>query len=557
MLHSTDIACFSYINFCQNMKRCLLFIAIALVNTVMAQIPVRYFTLPPEGEALQMEYRTWERVKIDHQKIAETPGVPMDRMVVNFDNGRPVRMEGFRPEESDVAPYIRVVLLYNDEGRLTEVREFGRRNRRGNKDLVLERISRPKWENDRLVSEEVSASDGKLIQKFLYEAPAAFNGSPLIVCDMFNAGSEGNTSPVGRTGVQYKGKMRHFQFITNEKKDTVFSLRHLRDTPDGYESQLLMANGSGASDTRLFHNQLKYDARGNISQHLSWDEKHPTNGVLIQYRYRYQGDPEWNIPPSTHNLVPDSLCRQAYWINRDQNAGLKFMRTGAAEGTWRCHSLHPQEKGPSSHWLDFLRKKSHGEWRWLEETKQFAISYQGNSYTMLSGRISRDTVYLSVLSDSGEMPFSAAPIIAPEVVLTEEFVVESPPVQDVKAMQEAVEMQSPMPPPPPPSDDEVHHIVEKRPSFPGGDAAMLKLLMEEVKYPALAKEAGISGRVILSFIVEKDGSLSDVQIVRDIGGGCGKAAVDAVKKMPLWIPGQHRGVPVRVKYTLPVIVEYR
>jgi protein TonB len=68
----------------------------------------------------------------------------------------------------------------------------------------------------------------------------------------------------------------------------------------------------------------------------------------------------------------------------------------------------------------------------------------------------------------------------------------------------------------------------------------------------LAKENGIEGRVILNFIVEKDGSLSDVRIVRDIGGGCGKEAVRLVQAMPKYLPGKQNGQAVRVKYTLPV-----
>jgi protein TonB len=96
------------------------------------------------------------------------------------------------------------------------------------------------------------------------------------------------------------------------------------------------------------------------------------------------------------------------------------------------------------------------------------------------------------------------------------------------------------------------NFVETPPQFPGGAAALLKFLSENLKYPPLAKENGIEGRVILNFIVEKDGSLSDVRIVRDIGGGCGKEAVRLVQAMPKYLPGKQNGQAVRVKYTLPV-----
>ncbi len=103
-----------------------------------------------------------------------------------------------------------------------------------------------------------------------------------------------------------------------------------------------------------------------------------------------------------------------------------------------------------------------------------------------------------------------------------------------------------------PAADEVQSFVEKMPQFPGTEAAMYKFIAENLRYPPEAKNNGIQGRVILSFIVEKDGSLSDIKIVRDIGGGCGEEAIRVVKLMPKWTSGQQRGKPVRVKYTLPV-----
>jgi TonB family protein len=129
----------------------------------------------------------------------------------------------------------------------------------------------------------------------------------------------------------------------------------------------------------------------------------------------------------------------------------------------------------------------------------------------------------------------------------------------MEAIQEATEVVV-IPEPPSPAHEvsgsldskEVMNFVETPPQFPGGAAALLKFLSENLKYPPLAKENGIEGRVILNFIVEKDGSLSDVRIVRDIGGGCGKEAVRLVQAMPKYLPGKQNGQAVRVKYTLPV-----
>jgi TonB family protein len=100
---------------------------------------------------------------------------------------------------------------------------------------------------------------------------------------------------------------------------------------------------------------------------------------------------------------------------------------------------------------------------------------------------------------------------------------------------------------------DVYNSVGQSPQFPGGAEALSKFLSENLKYPALAKENGIEGRVVLSFIVENDGSLTDVKILRDIGAGCGQEALRLVRTMPKWEPGQHQGRKVRVMFTLPVL----
>jgi len=81
---------------------------------------------------------------------------------------------------------------------------------------------------------------------------------------------------------------------------------------------------------------------------------------------------------------------------------------------------------------------------------------------------------------------------------------------------------------------------------------MLKYVHDRIKYPSIAKEVGIEGRVIIQFVVEKDGSITQANIVRDIGGGCGAEALRVVKSMPTWIPGRQQSNPVRVRFTLPV-----
>lgn len=101
-------------------------------------------------------------------------------------------------------------------------------------------------------------------------------------------------------------------------------------------------------------------------------------------------------------------------------------------------------------------------------------------------------------------------------------------------------------------EEEIFLVVEEDAEFPGGLEALSKYLSENIKYPQLAKENNITGRVFVSFVVEKDGRVGNIKILRDIGGGCGAEAVRVVKAMPKWKPGKQRGKPVRSQFNLPV-----
>jgi protein TonB len=102
-------------------------------------------------------------------------------------------------------------------------------------------------------------------------------------------------------------------------------------------------------------------------------------------------------------------------------------------------------------------------------------------------------------------------------------------------------------------EEEVFMIVENMPEFPGGQQAMMKYIAENIKYPVIAQENGIQGRVICQFVVEKDGKPSNIQVVRTSGdASLDKEAVRVIGTMPKWKPGTQRGKPVRVTYTLPV-----
>lgn len=101
-------------------------------------------------------------------------------------------------------------------------------------------------------------------------------------------------------------------------------------------------------------------------------------------------------------------------------------------------------------------------------------------------------------------------------------------------------------------EEEIFQVVENQPEFPGGMSELYVFLRENVKYPPIAKESGIQGRVFVNFVVEKNGSISNVKVLRGIGGGCDEEAIRVVNSMPKWNPGKQRGKPVRVSFNLPI-----
>ena len=147
----------------------------------------------------------------------------------------------------------------------------------------------------------------------------------------------------------------------------------------------------------------------------------------------------------------------------------------------------------------------------------------------------------------------------PEIIeVTEEKVEETIDLSLLEDDQSRAQVQTYTPPPPPKpveeeATEEIFVVVEQQPEFPGGTSALMKFLGDNIKYPVIAQENGIQGRVITNFVVERDGSISDVQVVRGQDPSLDKEAVRVIKTMPRWTPGQQRGKPVRVRFTLPVV----
>lgn len=103
------------------------------------------------------------------------------------------------------------------------------------------------------------------------------------------------------------------------------------------------------------------------------------------------------------------------------------------------------------------------------------------------------------------------------------------------------------------ADDEIFAVVEEMPSFPGGDAALMSYISKNIKYPSIATENGIQGRVICTFVINRDGKVTNAEVIRSVDPSLDKEALRVINNMPAWKPGKQRGKPVRVKYTLPIV----
>ncbi len=100
--------------------------------------------------------------------------------------------------------------------------------------------------------------------------------------------------------------------------------------------------------------------------------------------------------------------------------------------------------------------------------------------------------------------------------------------------------------------DQPFVIVEQMPQFPGGEKEMMKFIKNNLRYPSLAAENGIQGTVIVNFVVDRDGKITRIKVVRGIGGGCDEEAMRVLTKMPAWSPGRQGGKAVLVSYTVPI-----
>ncbi len=158
-----------------------------------------------------------------------------------------------------------------------------------------------------------------------------------------------------------------------------------------------------------------------------------------------------------------------------------------------------------------------------------------------------------------EKPVAPVPVEAKQISETIEIVEDDAEIEETiiasdEDMGEVVEIQNieNVVVAEPEKEEEIFQVVENMPEFPGGMAELMKYLQKNIKYPTISQENGVQGRVIVQFVVNRDGSIVDPVVLRSVDPYLDKEALRVVKAMPKWKPGEQRGKPVRVKFTLPV-----
>jgi periplasmic protein TonB len=136
-----------------------------------------------------------------------------------------------------------------------------------------------------------------------------------------------------------------------------------------------------------------------------------------------------------------------------------------------------------------------------------------------------------------------------EVEVQIEVDIPPPPAQVQAAVTQAIQVAAPAEE----ETDEIFMVVEDQPTPPGGMEGFAKYLQKNLRYPDQARRMGIEGRVFVEFVVDKDGSITDVKAIKGIGAGCDEEAVRVVQAQPKWNPGKQRGRPVRVRMVLPIV----
>ncbi|MCD8044070.1 MAG: energy transducer TonB [Tannerellaceae bacterium] len=182
------------------------------------------------------------------------------------------------------------------------------------------------------------------------------------------------------------------------------------------------------------------------------------------------------------------------------------------------------------------------------------VKYEG-----VADIIAEEEIEITIPDDAPPPPPPPpAPVVVEELNIVEDDVeLEQQEILSTEDDQTSAQVEAYVPPAAVEEEEEsstqIFTVVEEMPEFPGGDQELLKFINRSVKYPVIAQENGIQGRVVCTFTVNQDGSVVDAEVVRGIDPSLDKEALRVIGTMPKWKPGKQRGKPVRVRYTLPIV----
>ena len=515
-----------------------LYILFLFATTVLhAQIPIRFANRNYKGDVVKVEERFYYNVPVGADGEPEITGNALQRYVTILENGNPVSVTGYSGADRKEMLQSRTDIT-REKGQITKVQEYYNKRQDDRAPLQLRETATPFYKGKNIISENVTDADGNLTAVFTYQKPVKYKGNPLSLYEK-ETYEKGVVKKKERFGQQANERTTLLMF-TIENGDSTFVFRSTLDEPTR-SAAVMQIKAVGNIRTISTHNTLQFDAKGNKTRTVITDDKNKKFATVILSRYQYKGDPELEefIPPFDITTIYQTA---GSWSNLRDNITLDFSGKEKNKGTYTSKPRTPVDMegimSSDEEWIFDLQQTTGGNWSFDaasgvltlapvgKRSIDVLLSKEDKSLVLTPVKPNMKTLYLTTWFD-------------PENEV--EVVVEAPPPPPAK-----VPVQEPTEP------ERFYSFVEKEPSFPGGEAEMLQFISNNLKYPVIARENGIEGRVVVSFIVQKNGTLTDLQIIRDIGGGCGEEAIRVIESMPRWIPGTTHGNAVKAKYTLPV-----
>jgi Ca-activated chloride channel family protein len=288
--------------------------------------------------------------------------------------------------------------------------------------------------------------------------------------------------------------------------------------------------------------------------------KYVDSPVLSHITVRFEGFETYDVEPSSIQDVFAHRPVLIYGKYRGKPGGSLVLEGNSAEGKYENRIILTDAKvSEDNHALKFLwaREKisSLDDFDGTGDEFKGEVTRLGLKYNLLTRYTSFLAIDSRIRNDKGEQVSINQPLPLPEGV--SDYAVGGMNSQTINfvapSMLRQCEIQEPISVDAPAEEAKlIFSVVEQMPEYPGGEEALKEYLTKNLAYPEFAKENGIHGTVYISFVVEKDGSISDVKVLRGIGGGCDEEAIRIVKRMPKWIPAKQNVRTVRVQYNLPI-----